>query len=162
MKFFVAATLVSLTAANAQAAVIDVKPVVSAFFDTAFNPLPPQSFYTVPVVVQVDVMMRVLSLAPGEDSFGSATFSFDYDTCLCTLVPDPDAGGWTANNPIVDSNGPPPGGLTILFLQNADAGVDSQDLQDIQVSQRPGALTNSQDPRRNVGEVGSPLGCPSC
>jgi hypothetical protein len=145
------------------AAVISVQPVVGGFFTTSFDPIPPQPFYNDPVVVQVDVFMEVLSLAPGEDSFGLAAFSFEvFDgPCNCEIKPSVDAGGWYPNPlPLVDTNGPPPGGLAPLFATNADLGANSQDYQGILVQMATGAFTNPNDPRRNVGEPGSPLGVP--
>lgn len=159
MKVFLAVALVGLLAASTQAAVIEVKPVVAGYFDSDFNPIP-DGHSASPVVVQVDVMMQVLSLAPGEDSFGTAAFSFDLYSYDSTLVPDPDAGGWAPNSPVVDSNGALPGGLVPIFATNGDLGVDSQDLQGILVQMATGAFTNAVDPRRNVGEPGSPLGVP--
>jgi hypothetical protein len=121
--------LVTLSSAVCHAAVISVQPTVGGFFTTAFDPIPPQPFYNFPVVVQIDVSMEVLSLAP-------------------------------APHPNVDSNGPAPGGVVPLFPTNGDIGLDVQDYQGILVQMATGAFTNSLDPRRNVGEPGSPLGVP--
>lgn len=166
MKVFLAAALLSMTVAHVQAAVISVQPVVAGFFDTNFNPIPPipriASGPVFPVVIQVDVMMAVLSLDPGEDSFGTAAFSFKFITPLgiSQIMPDPDAGGWAANFINVDSNGAAPGGVVPLFATNGDLGVDNMDLQGILVQMATGAFTNVADPRRKVGEAGGPESTP--
>jgi hypothetical protein len=157
--------VVSMTASSGQAAVISVQPVLVAFYDLAFNPItaiPAGTNPNVPVVLQVDVMMQVQSLSPGEDSFGRAEFGFQFGNGNYpqgVIFPEPDLG-WTPNNPTVDSNSPFPGGIVPLFAQNDDLGVLTVDLQDITVAMAGGAFTNAADPRRNVGETGSFLGSP--
>ena len=164
MKGLFIVIVAGIPASEGAAAVISVQPVVAGFLDPAtFAQLPSVPPGTNPghaVVVQVDVMMEVLSLASGEDGFGIAAFSFDSNSNgLGDLVPDIDAGGWYANNICVDS-GPGPGGLFCLFALNSDIGADSQDLEGILVQMAVGAFTNRADPRRTVGEAGSSLGVP--
>jgi hypothetical protein len=161
------------TAAGSQAAVISVQPVIVGFFDTSFNqvapPLPVPGGGTTntgfPTIIQVDVYMEVLSLAPGEDSFGTAAFSFQaaavFSHTRATIVPDIDAGGWAAAaHGNTDSNGAVPGGVVPLIATNGDLGIDSQDYQGILVQMATGAFTNAADQRRNVGEPGSSFGVP--
>lgn len=150
--------LVNLLASNAQAAVIFLQPVVSAYYDaTTYDPLPAEIYYGFPVLVQVDVMMQVLSLAAGEDSFGGAVFSFD----LYSIALDPDQSWWYPNDVRIDVNGPGIGGGGFpIFSTNADLGPDNNDLKSITVQLASGPFINAFDPRRNVGEPGSPLGVP--
>jgi hypothetical protein len=148
----------------AKAAVVSVQPVVGGYFDTAFNPIPapmPIGMGTantgVPTVVQIDIYMSVLELAPGEDSFGTAAFSIQHQGFpgfLGAIEPNVSAGGYNAYlYPLVDINGPvPPGANTPLFAQNADLGVSPTDLIGILIQMATGAFTNALDPRRNVGE----------
>jgi hypothetical protein len=166
-RFLVIALFIALAVGTSvisftHAAVISVQPQVGGFYTTTFDPIPPQPFYNHPVVVQIDVFMEVLSLAPGEDSFGLAAFSFYTEgACNCQLKPSEDAGGWNpAPHPNVDSNGPAPGGLVPLFATNADLGTSSVDYEGVLVQMATGAFTNALDPRRSVGEPGSPLGVP--
>jgi hypothetical protein len=152
------------------AAVISVLPRLGAVYTTAFDPLPlpPNNGfhvpnYSFPVVVQIDVYMEVESLAVGEDGFGTAAFSFGFfdGPCRCDIELSEDAGGWAAYpHPNVDFNGSAPGGIVPLFATNADLGASSQDYVGILVQMATGAFTNPNDPRRNVGEPGSPLGSP--
>lgn len=148
----VAAVLVGMFALQGQAAVISVTPVVGGYYDLGFNPIapvPPGTSPGTPVVVQIDVMMQVLSLEAGEDSFGNTGFSIQH------AGPMAEVGiGWQPNNPTVDSNGALPGGLVNMFGQNGDYGVDAMDLQGILVSMATGSFTNASDPRRKVGEEG--------
>lgn len=154
----------AVMALHANAAVVSVQPVVAAFYDTAFNPVPapaPMGMGTantgVPTVVQIDVTMSVAGLDAGEDSFGTAGFSFQMQGnpgFPGEIVSNVDASGYNPYPyPLVDINGPvPPGATTPLFAQNADLGVSSEDLQGILVLMATGAFTNVSDPRRNVGE----------
>lgn len=161
LKVFLAVALVGLLASNVQAAVISVQPTVAGYFDSAFNPIPaPVGSPGSPVVVQLDVYMEVLSLLPGEDSFGTAAFSFRVDSDCPELggvcVADVDAGGWAANQlGNTDTNGASPGGVLPVIAGNADLGTDSQDLQGILVQMATGAFTNAVDQRRRLGEAGS-------
>jgi hypothetical protein len=165
VKIAIVIAIMAVMANNALAAVISVQPVVAGYFDLAFNPIAPIPAGTNPnhpVVLQVDVMMQVQSLSPGEDSFGFANFGFQFgsgEDPQGEIVPEP-GDGWNANNPTVDSNGALPGGTVPLFALNADFGFHPTDLQDITVSMASGAFTNAADPRRNVGETGSSLGSP--
>jgi hypothetical protein len=158
--------LISITTViPANAAVIDVTLQIGGYYDADdFSPLPPpwQGLPCCdPVVVQVDVYMAVLSLDPGEDSFGSAEFSIKPKNQFGSqVVPDLDAGGWAALPRISDTNGNAPGGIMPSFAINADLGSDSQDYVDILVRMADGAFTNPADPRRNIGEPGSPYGYP--
>jgi hypothetical protein len=145
---------------EATAADISIQPVVAGFFDPiTFVPLPP--IYPgpnpgFPVVVQVDVTMQVLSLAPGEDSFGLAGFSFDLSgNSPGELVPDPDAGGWSPS-PLGFLPPPPSPGINLpAIAYNEDSGVSSTDLKGILAFLATGPFNNPNDPRRNVGELGS-------
>ena len=153
-KAFFAAAFLGLLSNNSHAAVISVQPVIALYMNpTTFEPLapiPPLTNPGFPVVVQVDVFMEVVSLAPGEDSFGTAAFSFELASGngVGTIIPDPEAGGWGAR-PL---SGPP---FIPIFANDADLGTDSMDLKGILVQMATGAFTNPNDPRRNVGEPGS-------
>jgi hypothetical protein len=151
--------LVTLSSAVCHAAVISVQPRLGGFYTTSFDPLPP--IYPgpnpgFPVVVQVDVTMQVLSLAPGEDSFGLAGFSFDLSgNSPGELVPDPDAGGWSPS-PLGFLPPPPSPGINLpAIAYNEDSGVSSTDLKGILAFLATGPFNNPNDPRRNVGELGS-------
>jgi hypothetical protein len=77
------ATLIFVTISSAicHAAVISVQPVLSAYYDLNYVPLPPifpGDYPPGPVIAQIDVMVEVLSLDPGEDGFGFAGFNFDF------------------------------------------------------------------------------------
>jgi hypothetical protein len=148
----IAAVLVGFFALQGQAAVIAVNPVVGGWYDTGFNPIAPVPAGTspgVPVIVQVDLMMQVLSLGAGEDSFGNAGLSIQKTGPLAEV-----GIGYQPNNPTVDSNGALPGGLVNMFGQNADYGADAMDLQGILASMATGSFANASDPRRKVGEEG--------
>jgi hypothetical protein len=167
LKVMLALALAGVVATNASAAVISVQPTIAGFFTPTFDPAPapaPGTNPGVPLVVQVDVYMAVESLAPGEDSFGTAAFSVvgsGNPGYLGQVAPDVDAGGWAANQlGNTDTNGAAPGGVFAVIATNADLGTDSQDLQGILVQMATGAFTNSLDQRRNVGEPGSAFGFP--
>jgi hypothetical protein len=169
---FLAAFAVALcAAAGSHAAVISVQPVVALFVTPTFEPfldpiLPTPNGGTtnpgVPVVVQIDVYIEVLSLAPGEDSFGTAAFSFEMGPTIpgtTTIVPSVDAGGWTPYPFFnVDTNGNAPGGIFPSVSTNADLGADSQDYIGILIQMATGAFTNPLDPRRNFAEPGGHWG----
>jgi hypothetical protein len=171
-SFLIAFAIALCAAAGSHAAVISVQPVIAGYFDTSFTPVP---FPTPlpgggtentlsPTVVQVDVYIEVLSLAPGEDSFGTAAFSFDAAPSkpgTTTIVPDIDAGGWAAFPfNIIDTNGAAPGGMAPPLVTNDDLGADNQDLKGILVQMATGAFTNPADPRRNFAEPGGFWGAP--
>jgi hypothetical protein len=149
--------------------VISVQPVVANFLTPTFEPfldpiLPTPDGGTtnpgVPVVVQIDVYIEVLSLAPGEDSFGTAAFSFEMGPGT-DIIPDIDAGGWAAYQfNIVDINGNGPGGIVPPLAIDADLGADSQDYIGILIQMATGAFTNPLDPRRNFAEPGGLWGAP--
>jgi hypothetical protein len=152
--------VVACIATNTHAAIINVQPVVGGYFDFAFTPIPTPTG-SQPHIVQIDVYMDVVSLGPGEDSFGTAAFSFDTHTYFGNIKPSLDAGGWAAAaHGNTDSNGPVPGGVVPLIATNADLGTDSQDYKGILVQMATGAFTNAADQRRNIGEPGSPFGHP--
>lgn len=154
----------AVMAVDGNAAVISVQPSISGYFDAAFNPIPaprPRRLGTdnthMPTVVAVDIHMTVVSLDPGEDSFGLTAFTIKhgYPAGLGEIHPNLDAGGYFAYPyPPVDVNGPvnPPGAITPLFAQNGDIGESFVDLVGILVHVAPGAFVNAADPRRNVGE----------
>jgi hypothetical protein len=152
--------VVACVATNSHAAIINVQPVEGGFYDLAFNPIPRPSNSFEPHIIQVDVYMDIVSLGPGEDSFGTAAFSFQTSSPIGTIIPSPGIG-WNAN-PLgnTDINGPAPGGVVPVIATNADLGSDSQDLQGILVQMATGAFTNAADQRRNIGEAGSPFGYP--
>jgi hypothetical protein len=138
---------------SSNAAVISVQPVVAGYFDTSFTPVPPPWLGVPtgePVIVQIDVMMEVISLAPGEDGFGSAGFSFNLSSGLA------DVAGWNLNDTQLDTNGAAPGGLVPIFLPPIiPPPVDLQGILVVSAaSSQPG------DIRRDLGEAGSPLGTP--
>lgn len=165
MKKFIAlltVAVVGCAASLTQAANIQVQPNFIGYLDpVTFAPVVSPTA-GVPVVAQVDVFMNVVSLAAGEDSFGTAAFTVTHSGIGgATIIPSATAGGWAANPiPNVDSNGAAPGGLVPLFATNADLGADSQDYVGVLVQMATGAFTNAADPRRNVGEAGSSLGSP--
>jgi hypothetical protein len=156
--------MASICSADSPAAVISVQPVVAGYFTSDYYPIPPippRHNPGVPIVIQIDVYLEVLSLEPGEDSFGSVEFSF---------LPSPpwlysgivaDVAGWGgAFHPNVDSNGSTPGGNVPVFVFNGDLTGNMWDLKNIQVRMATGAFTNPVDPRRNIGEPGSSLEVP--
>jgi hypothetical protein len=171
--FLVAFAVALCAAAGSQAAVISVQPVIAGFLNPDFSP---SSFVPVPLpgggttnaggptVVQIDVYIEVLSLAPGEDSFGTAAFSFEMGPTIpgtTTIVPDADAGGWAAYQfVIVDINGNGPGGFVPPLAIDADLGADSQDYIGILIQMATGAFTNPLDQRRNFAEPGGHWGAP--
>jgi hypothetical protein len=146
------------------AAVISVQPVIAGYFTLDFVPLASLKGLLpgLPVVAQIDIMMEVVSLSPGEDSFGTAAFTLQgtpLPGSLGQAIPDIDAGGWAGNLIHVDTNGSAPGGVLPLFPLNADWG-DNQDYIGILVELSYGKFANPLDPRRDVGEIGSSLGVP--
>jgi hypothetical protein len=162
----VAVTLIvaRLFSSEASAAEISIQPVVAAFYDPiTFVPHPAIPLGTNPghpVVVQVDVTMQVLSLAPGEDSFGLAGFSFDLSgNSPGELVPDPDVGGWSGNFLPLEPHPQLPG-IASAFALNTDEGISDMDLKNILVQMVTVALADAEDPRRNIGETGSKWGSP--
>lgn len=166
-RYAIVAVVVSVLAFSSpyrtNAAEISIQPVIGGFFDTAFDPIPPvpSGYYPGgPVIVQVNVMMRVVSLAPGEDGFGQATFDFDWSSAFPSngIEPSPFLPVWNPENYPIDTNGAAPGGNQPLFFQNEDLGP--QDLKAIYVAMGPGAFTHPDDPRRNIGEPGSTFPVP--
>jgi hypothetical protein len=171
-SFLIAFAIALCAAAGSHAAVISVQPVIAAFYDTSFSPVPAPAPLPgggtanpgVATVVQVDVFIEVLSLAPGEDSFGTAAFSFEMGPTIpgtSTIVPDVDAGGW-APYPFapVDTNGAAPGGVVSPLGNNGDHGADNLDLKGILVQMATGAFTHPDDPRRKFAEPDGIWGAP--
>jgi hypothetical protein len=166
----IAFAIVFCASAGSHAAVISVQPVIFGYFDPAtFAPVPAPSPMPgggtanpgVSLVVQVDVYIEVLSLAPGEDSFGTAAFSFEIGPTIpgvSMIVPDIDAGGWTPPPLPVDTNGNAPGGIFPSVSVNGDLGADSQDYIGILIQMATGAFTNPLDLRRNFAEPGGHWG----
>ncbi len=132
-----------------QAISLKISADIQGVYDEDFNPLPVQRYYGFPVIYQFDISFAVKSLAPGEDSFGGLAFNVD----LYNFEDAYDVG-WTRDNPVVDYNGFPPGGLRYLFSTNADVGASDSDEQGILIQMEAGAFTSAFDPRRNVGEPG--------
>lgn len=153
-KMLVLASAVAAVAGTAQAASISLTPVVSGFFDAAFNPLPIPANNAAPGVYQVDIYFGLGDLAAGQDGLGSTGFDFVFSGA--NLAPNALAG-WTANNPSVDTNGAVPGGLANLFLVNTDGGTPA-DLQFVTISMAGGAFSQTTDPRAWVGRSGAPAG----
>lgn len=156
----VALTFVTLSSAICHAAVISVQPVIAGYFNpTTYDPIPPIPAGVNPgftVVVQVDVMMEVISLGPGEDAFGSAAFSFDLSSPGgLSQIEEVQGIGWSQNDIPIDTNGSAPGGQLPIFLPVLPP---QDDLEDILVISA--ASNQPNDPRRDLGEAGSSLGVP--
>jgi hypothetical protein len=157
--------LITISSAACHAAVISVQPVIAGFFDPiTFVPLPPIALDTNPgfsVVVQVDVMMEVISLAPDEDRFGTAAFRFDLSSSGSSqIVKDPDAGGWAQNPQQVDINGPAPGGILPILQPPVPPLIPPPLDPDAILVANAATGFIAGDPRRDLGEAGSSLGVP--
>jgi hypothetical protein len=150
---------------SAQAAVIHIKPMLTAVYDQDFNDitmlavvhydnewvrLAPVNSSVESYIVQVDFSLAISDLQAGQLGFGNARFNLGFDK---ELSPSPDFPGWRPEvDRVIDSNGPAPGGVRDKWAVNGDFGV-SGDLRKIIVGNDPSDFGPvNVDPRRRFGQ----------
>lgn len=130
----------SLLGSTMSAATVYVTPEITAVLNPDFtqavplpsgNELPPRpgSFY----VLQVDVNVRTEGLDGSAVGFFNTAFNSKIFGKGGSLLTDSRIAinPWNPDNPLIDANGPAPGGLVAKWYLNQDDGADRYDLQGI-------------------------------
>lgn len=160
--FFVALGLFGSGVHSPTAATVTFTPEVAAILNPDFSPVDPA--FILPgdrlaprdesYLLQVNARLRLSELG---DLLGIQSTGFDVqvnDDGAVYFAPELGLPAWTAWNPIIDTNGPAPGGGTErLWIINRDGGGDPNDLIRIDLV---GATTNFGpipfDIRRTIGQ----------
>lgn len=147
----------------AQAAVIRVFPKIAAILNADFTPVDPAAVASLDprvsavlkpgadkYVVQIDVLMTIEDLQPGQVGFGNAAFNINWTP---NLTINQDIPGWVADYP--SDHNPFPGGSVPKWADNGDFGPSGTDMQSIIIGTAPRNFSNGTganlDPRRTLG-----------
>lgn len=152
------------TTVPTQAAVVRVFPKLAAVMNADFSPVDPSLVLSndpyAPVLapraekylVQIDVLMTIEDLQPGQIGFGNTAFDAEWTSQLSN---NQDAPGWAVSPVTVDSNGPLPGGIVPKWADNCDCGAFGADLKGIIIGTAPKSFSTATgentDPRRTLG-----------
>jgi len=145
-------------ASTAGAATITLTPVVTQFYDAAFNPLPTPAFNSGAGIYEIHYRLTVAGINPAANEVGVGNFAFKINlpTAGNKLKNNTDAPGWAANNPFVDVNGvapPNPPSLNVpAWARNSDIGASTSDLDGITVGVVANTVFGANDPRQDLGE----------
>lgn len=160
--FFVALGLFGSGIHSASAATVTFTPEVAEILNADFTPVDPALIRPgnrlaprdEPYLIQIDARLRLSELG---DLLGIQSTGFDVqvnDDGAIFFAPELGLPAWTPRNPIIDTNGPAPGGgLEHLWIINRDGGADPNDLVFIELV---GATTDfgslPYDIRRTIGQ----------